>query len=611
MKKIFEINRIHSIMDFILKPITSHIGFFINVILLMIIPTLLNAYFVNPDSYLHFTSERILGFWVKNGASFPYILFFPTVVLYSVCTFLCFIRSNRIKFCIKCGIYLVFIFLYTINIFLLFNFKTMISPTIVLLLEETTDGETSDFLKTYLFSIQSLWSYLLVIITFAILSLLEKMSSHTLRFFDKWYVSLLGILFLFYFAMRFPSTAKGFCSLFRCKRVSDIEFWYLNYPPDSNTLTNVFYSIIANNISHKEIIESKKATLGYLGPIESSSDVTLVLVIGESYSKYHSNLYGYIRNTCPYLKREEEKGNLFVFRDVISPYNMTSYVMKNLFSTNSIMDNEDWASYPIFPVYFKSAGFNVFFWDNQKTKSDVSDFSIFSYIYDIDIAKVSYTKCNDDIFQYDMDLVKSFFASNVMDDGKNLLIFHLLGQHAMAETKYPHSVHNMKFLPDSISGDYSLKQKSQIAHYDNATCYNDSVLEYVICQLRNLNSVLVYFSDHGEEVYDYRNHYGRTQEKVKTKEILKYQYEIPFMIWCSNKFKEVHPDVVDRIQSAINKPFMIDNTCQILFDLAGMGNCAYYHKERDLISPSYQPYAYRRVQDNVIYEDVMKETSIK
>ena len=35
------------------------------------------------------------------------------------------------------------------------------------------------------------------------------------------------------------------------------------------------------------------------------------------------------------------------------------------------------------------------------------------------------------------------------------------------------------------------------------------------------------------------------------------------------------------------------------------------YKERDLISPSYQPYDYRRVQDNVIYEDVMKVTPIK
>ena len=49
---------------------------------------------------------------------------------------------------------------------------------------------------------------------------------------------------------------------------------------------------------------------------------------------------------------------------------------------------------------------------------------------------------------------------------------------------------------------------------------------------------------------------------------------------------------------------MNDNTCQVLFDLAGI-NTIFYKEQRDLISPSYKPYKKRRIQDNIIYEDVM------
>ena len=300
------------------------------------------------------------------------------------------------------------------------------------------------------------------------------------------------------------------------------------------------------------------------------------------------------------------KGNLYVFQDVISSYNTTSYVMKNLFSTNSLMNNERWSSCPIFPAIIKKAGFNVYFWDNQKTtNADISDFSIFSYIYDSSISKLAYTQCNTDIYPFDMDLIKSFFSVIKIRGKKDFIIFHFIGQHAMAQTKYPHIPKYTYFTPDSVSGNYSEMQKEQIAYYDNATRYNDDVMRYLISLVKNKECVIVYLSDHGEEVHDYRNHYGRTQESIKTANILKYQYEIPFMIWCSEKYKEKHPNKIENMKAALDKPFMNDNTCQILFDVADIC-CNYYKQERDLISPFYMPYPYRRVQNTVIYENVIR-----
>lgn len=602
--KLFFISRFTHLVEFILRPIFLNSGFFFSMIILMIIPTLLNAYFINPDAYIHYTSERLLGFWVKNGASFPFILFIPTFVSYLFCILLCLLRFNLLNKIIKLIIYSSFFLLYAVNVFLLFNFKTMISPTIMLLIEETTEGETSDFVCNYMVTSHSFFAYAFLVVTILLIVLSELKTLCLQSLLRKYTFSSILFLFLCYVGMRIPSTVSNFSRLFICKKVSDVEFWYLNFPPDSNTLTNILYSVITNSISHKEILVSKESTLGDLGVVKSDSDATIVLIIGESFSKYHSSLYGYNKNTNPSLTNEKKQGTLFAFTNVISPYNMTSYVMKNLFSVNSIMDGENWSDYPIFPVYFKKAGFNVYFWDNQKTKSDISDFSVFSYIYDSDISKISYTRCNDEIFQYDMDLVKSFFSQISLNEGKNLLIFHLIGQHAMAVTKYPHTAKNMYFSSDSISGNYTEKQKDEIAHYDNATRYNDSVVAYLISQVRDKDCVIVYLSDHGEEVHDYRNHYGRTQESVKNANILKYQYEIPFMIWCSEKYQLNHQDKIAMIKTALDKPFMNDNTCQLLFNLADI-KCSKYIPKRDPISPLYKPYKVRIVHGCFPYEKII------
>ena len=68
----------------------------------------------------------------------------------------------------------------------------------------------------------------------------------------------------------------------------------------------------------------------------------VVLIIGESYNKYHASVYGYNLNTTPVLCEQQQRGNLFVFTDAISPYNMTTLAVKNMLSTNSISRHQSW-----------------------------------------------------------------------------------------------------------------------------------------------------------------------------------------------------------------------------------------------------------------------------
>ena len=124
------------------------------------------------------------------------------------------------------------------------------------------------------------------------------------------------------------------------------------------------------------------------------------------------------------------------------------------------------------------------------------------------------------------------------------------------------------------------EKKQEIVHYDNCTLYNDSVIAQIISIFRDQSSVLVYLSDHGENVYDIGDCVGRLSD-------IPYFYEIPFMIWCSDKYKKQHGDIVESIQKSIDKPLMSDNLCHLLMRLGGVKS-VYYHENRDVLSPQYQ-----------------------
>ena len=589
----------------ILFPIVRNRVYFFNIILLLIIPSMMNAYWINHEQYVTISSMYKYGIKIRDGANFPYIIFIPFVVAYFICaldlTLKCFVKSSWLP--IKMGTYFFFMMLFAVNVFLLMNFGTMISPSIIMLMVETNGEETSEFFKTYFFCGNSLLAYFIILLASLYVFFSERKFSAIIK--GKWKSSLVLIICIYFF-QRSVSPLKIFSELFDCRNLSEAELWYLKYPVNTNALSNLVYSVYVMNLSKFEMREAVNNTLAISGIIETTDDVNLVLIIGESYSKHHSNLYDYPKNTNPRLRKRMEDGNLFVFNDVVSSYNLTSFVLRNLFSVNSIMDGETWSSYPAFPILFKNAGYNVYFWDNQRTfgKADVSDFSIASYLFNDSILTRSYTSYNHQTYSYDKELIDDFWSHVSLDGDKNLIIFHLMGQHTMPDKRYPPEKGYDYFTKDSVQNkELSDKQKKQVAQYDNATRYNDFLIDDLLNRLTDKKVVAVYFSDHGEEIFDFRKHYGRTQEKQKTANLLKYQYEIPFMIWCSNQYAIEYPNVVDQIKLSINRPFMNDNVCQILFGLVGM-KTFYYHPNRDLISPQYKAYDHRNVQGVVNYEKI-------
>ena len=491
--------------------------------------------------------------------------------------------------------YILLLSIYAISCFLAANFEMKICPTLITLLVETNEREAGEFMSVYFLTATSIKVYVKIAIYIAIIVFLElgyrKYYLERIKRFRSVCVSIV-IMFLL------------FAGIIRWSQYSD--YFNINKPDDEDALdfpasdiyTRLFCSLCIESKQSSVIeraidvsLNAGKATTVY----EKSDSLNVIFVIGESFIKSHASLYGYPLVTTPNLQLQKEKGNLFAFTDVITPYNYTSMSVKNMMSCNSLGESEKWFDCPYFPVLFKNAGYNVYFWSNQHEATDgsVYEYALSSYLYNQKFSDSVYEKTNAKPLEYDGLLVDDFKKSCIdsLKSPQNLFLFHLSGQHTVFTSRFPQTEEHKRFTIKDIHKEepYINKTKLQyIADYDNAILYGDGVLAQMMQLFADWNAVLVFLSDHGEEVYDYRDRMGRSYTDKVDSLYLRYQYEIPFVIWCSDRFKRNYPDVVNNIQEAVTKPFMIDNVCQLLFHLGGLQS-DYYYPERDVLSKEYVP----------------------
>lgn len=559
----------------ILLPIKNEFSFFILFLLgIMIIPVRL---FISDIHYGEF--KEILNF------IFGYLP--RAIFLVYLLTLLIFISKSKL---LKCLGYIIAAILFAITLFLNLVFNKTLQPDIITLIAETNSEESTEFLSSFLFTKGGIITVILTIIYGIIVILGEKYKAALKRWLCRFETIFLSKIIVLIVSILCLCSLNFYYDIFKVK---DIDVLPSHYGRD-DAITSLIYSLYSIRLVNEEMKHAvqvtKKAKRGY---VDEKDSLNVIYVIGESYIKSHSQLYGYYLPTTPNLCSEQEKGNLFVFDNVVTPFNTTTLTMKNTFCCNSLRDNERWSDFPYFPAIFKKSGYNVYFWDVQKDDSIQATFeySLNSFVYNKELSEESYTQVSKNVFQYDDQAVLDF-ERNVKNMGKhNLIIFHLMGQHVAANKRYPHIAQFEKFTISDIKRNESYiddSKKQKIAEYDNATYYNDYVLKHIIDLFKNKNTVLLYFSDHGEEVYDYRDSQGRKDLNEKQlKEGLKCQYEVPFIIWCSDKYMKGHQSIVSDIKTSIHKPFQTDNLSNILFKLGSI-NTAYYDRSCCAICPGFK-----------------------
>ncbi|MCP5269227.1 MAG: phosphoethanolamine transferase CptA [Zoogloeaceae bacterium] len=293
-----------------------------------------------------------------------------------------------------------------------------------------------------------------------------------------------------------------------------------------------------------------------------NTPTTLVLVIGESTNRQHMSLYGYHRQTTPRL--DALRPQLTVFDNVVAS---RPYTIETLQQALTFADQENPELYlttPSLMNIMKQAGYRTYWITNQQTMTQrntmLTNFSkqTDEQVY-LNNTRVQNSRA------YDGAVLDPF--SKILSDGvvKRFIIVHLLGTHMRYEFRYPPEEDFFKGRNDLP--DWADDEKAQfINEYDNAVRYNDYVLGSLIERLRKaqLNSQLLYFSDHGEDVFDTPPHkfVGRNEAKPTPA-----MYTVPFLLWQSEAWRKSH---AVQFSGLTSRPYQTAHLIHTWADLVGL-----------------------------------------
>ena len=483
--------------------------------------------------------------------------------------------------------------------FLHFALNSELTPKTVMLVAETNASEVSGFFSTFAVSAGAFKSYALTIIYVLLLVFAER---HRLRWGRRLQRMLPTKMLVAVLCTSFAALAYTYSALpalLRCKTTADAEWWNIRYHGYSmDDLSIAAYSLYVPHLMKREV---EQAIANNLAAAKSASSLaadadslTLVVVIGESYIKRHAQIYGYSLPTTPRMVAEQQRGNLLAFTDYISPFNFTTEAVKALLSTNDVSEGQNWSQGALWPVVFKRAGYDVEVWSNQfVTGNNVfTEYTLNGFIYHPQIRPLAYNSVRGSQGTLDGPFVSKALSHSIAQNRPHqLLILHLNGQHFDAKDKYPDTPEFNVFTAADIKNPspwLTTKKRQQVAEYDNATRYNDHVLGLVFDAMRNKQAIVVYLPDHGEEIYDWRDQYGRGLSPEYTPAYMHSMNDIPLILWASPSFIAHNPAQWQRLQRATSRPGMSDGLCHLLFGIANI-RTPYYIARKDIASKQWKP----------------------
>lgn len=554
--------------------------------------------------------------------------------IYTVCIILALI-PRKIRFWVRGILYFTLYATAIADVYCYVNFDSTLTPSMLMLVGETNGSEASNFIAaclspTVIFSSVG-WVLLLIIIQImtafrrfrhfmwkvAVLfsSFCRPLWSWLLKYnsiMAKGLCMAAGIACLVFYIWGACSSwdnKKAFHHLMSRNTIGEVEHIltkkdYVNlYMP----IYRLCFSIYANKLAAHQITQLIQAankvevdTCTYRSP-------NIVLIIGESYGKLHSQQYGYFMETTPRQKRLEKTRKLTKFTDVVTCWNLTSFVFKNVFSTHVIGEKGEWCDYPLFPELFRKAGYHVTFITNEflpQAKEAVYDFSGGFFLNNPELSKLQFDSRNTELHSLDEGLLDDYDNKLKAEQKEhNLTIFHLMGQHVSYNYRYRKE--QARFWASSYEDkrpELSVKQRQILSYYDNATLYNDSIVAQIVKRFSKEDAIVIYMPDHGEECYEgNRGFICRNHSSNIDWPLAHYEFEIPFWIYCSQKYISNHREIYRQIRKAKDRRYMTDALPHLLLYLAGIETPT-YNAKYNILSPEYDEMRPRILKNSADYD---------
>jgi lipid A ethanolaminephosphotransferase len=276
------------------------------------------------------------------------------------------------------------------------------------------------------------------------------------------------------------------------------------------------------SFSHDEQAEEKKLPDGQILDDEKA---VVVLVIGESARKANFQLYGYERDTNPLLSRQEG----------LKVYEATSCATYTTAGAKAILepiDSDD--LYELLPNYAFRTGVDVVWRTSNWGEPPIH---IDEYLTNEQLGE----KYPGENIYYDAILLKGL-RERIESSQKNkvLMVLHTSTSHGpkYAE-KYPKEFEVYK--PVARNVEEGEKHVGLLVNaYDNTIRYTDFLLDSLVNTLRSMtdwHSAMLFVSDHGESLGENKVFMHGLPMKLAPK----VQYEIPFLVWTSEGFRDYKP----------------------------------------------------------------------
>lgn len=381
-------------------------------------------------------------------------------------------------------------------------------------------------------------------------------------------VSMIIILLLYFLIRRFQADFKGYfiqCCLLCALLVSSC-FAVRDYKSTS-------YDGINFVLSYKPVPDLREYKQNPSVTVNNSVPENIVMILGESFSKSNSSLYGYEKKTNSRLAQLVADSSLSVFTDI------TSYTINTIPSIKSIimgwreeLDSIEWYRGLTLLEVMQNAGYKTYWFSNQSKAG----------IYDNEVGRFA-DLCDGEYFvgekfsglhrnTLDEALLPALDEQLPAASGRNFYIVQMMGSHSDFKRRYPELF--AKFTAEDYSVTHSrltMENRQLLAEYDNSILYNDSIVYEIMERFAGSEAVVFYFSDHALDVFqssdDYIGH-ASLPNGVRDNNI--FGRLIPFMVYTTPKFRERFPQTEERIKRAVDVSYRTDSIMYTIMDVAGI-----------------------------------------
>ncbi len=313
---------------------------------------------------------------------------------------------------------------------------------------------------------------------------------------------------------------------------------------------------------------------------QEKSPQTYIFMIGESINRNHMSVYGYHRNTTPFIRKLEE--NTVIFNNVISSHAQTNASLRVALTSATAEQGNNYRQALSIIDTANMAGFKTWWISNQQplraTLASIADQADETQFISNDYQGV-------EVNRYD-GFMLPYIEDALADEAQHKVIFiHMMGSHAQYSNRYPEDFNNFKDNDvQAYQDELSQGKINSINQYDNSVLYTDSVVKETLALLKNNPAkikALTLFSDHGEEIYDKINVKGHSPDNVTADMV-----EVPLITWVSKGFEQAKPDSIKTMKMNSELSFRLDNLFHYANRLMGISS-AHIIPSKSLTSVSF------------------------